>query len=236
MKAANARKARERREDRRSGFGDSPWVSAGYAVPTKKRITREQLLEALLQQGIEVSTSDLLHWQAQGVIPYGIRAWNPEKGVSRILYPGWMIAVLAEVRRLQGQKRKLQDIGPELHAVAAEESGWDAYGELEGEESARPSSQRASDSLVRELKSTLDAIAHEYKQQSQRSVVRIQAHLEFAGSSEGTTLVVRIADESGKRFLIEGFYPRRFELLLSQPPSEPLGARQSGSASDRHYQ
>jgi hypothetical protein len=165
------------------------WVLPGFVVPDDEElITREELLGQLQTQGVEVDVDDLRNWQTQGVIPYGERVWHKETGRTRVVYPTWMVPVLAQLRHLQGKGKTLQDIGLDLRATAILRTGH------------YPHVHFLDWSTAGDLAAVLEAIAATYEQHVGRRVASIETRFELAPAGEGGHLVVQVLDERGARF------------------------------------
>ena len=85
------------------------WLAPdGFRLVGGKLITRDELLERLRDEGIDVSIHDLKNWQRLGVLPHGIP--RREGRSTHALYPPQVVIALALVRQLQDQGREMADI------------------------------------------------------------------------------------------------------------------------------
>ncbi len=90
----------------------------------ERRISRDELIARLRDEGLSVTAFDLGNWQAAGVVPFGISRWDGR--VTRTFYPPIMVDIVRSVRALQANGRKLAEIGPLLQEHFAGILGRDA--------------------------------------------------------------------------------------------------------------
>jgi hypothetical protein len=85
------------------------WLDPDEPEPiASELITRDELLERLRNEGINVSSHDLKNWQRLGVLPLGIP--HREGRSTRALYPPQAVIALALVRQLQNQRHDMAEI------------------------------------------------------------------------------------------------------------------------------
>jgi len=91
------------------------WSNPDAEQPTDL-MTRDELVQALNREGVQVTVRDLAFWQSNGAIPYPLK--RRIQGVTQGYYPPWFAELIRELRRLQEDGRKLSEIRPALHALA----------------------------------------------------------------------------------------------------------------------
>ncbi len=86
------------------------WLLPGTPMPDQ--ITRDQLLEELQGEGIDIGERRLMYWVTQGVLPRPWRRWH--EGAPRAFYPTWMIDVISELHTFQDAGLSLEKIKPKV--------------------------------------------------------------------------------------------------------------------------
>ncbi len=84
------------------------WQSPDMPEPARL-YTRDQTLGRIKRLGIKAKLSDIRYWESLGVLPGPVRQWH--EGAVRGLYPGWYIALVYFLRRLQSLKIDLDHAG-----------------------------------------------------------------------------------------------------------------------------
>jgi hypothetical protein len=86
------------------------------APEPKAFLTREHIIDRLHEDGIMVSSDAIALWQRRGLLPY------PDKrreGTATIgYYPDWIVQVIRELRRFQGEGVRLRDMQVPLRRYA----------------------------------------------------------------------------------------------------------------------
>lgn len=83
--------------------------------PVTDLLTREEIAEAVKELGRTVQPSDMRYWEAEGIIPRGVRQWHND--ASRMVYPGWYVPMLMDLRSLQEAGMPLEAISRGLRGI-----------------------------------------------------------------------------------------------------------------------
>jgi DNA-binding transcriptional MerR regulator len=79
-------------------------------------LTREDLVDRLRAEGVDVTPDAIALWQRRGLLPYPTKR---RKGTATVgYYPAWVADLVRELRRLQAEGMKLEQIVPHLRARA----------------------------------------------------------------------------------------------------------------------
>jgi len=84
-------------------------------------MTRTELVARLQDEGITVEANDFRYWQAEAVIPHGIRRWH--NGKTQTVYPPRMLNLIRQLRRLKDDGYIVRKTGPRLRSVRASDHG-----------------------------------------------------------------------------------------------------------------
>ncbi|MDP9470661.1 MAG: helix-turn-helix domain-containing protein [Chloroflexota bacterium] len=97
------------------------WMSdAAPDVPEPtKLLTREEFLAELNRIGQDVDEGTLRFWENRGVLPRGVRRWDPAVRARRAYYPPWMLAMVLLLRALQRSGLSLQEVTTRLRSYAS---------------------------------------------------------------------------------------------------------------------
>jgi len=91
------------------------WLGHDAPEPTEM-LSREQLIDRLRADHINVTSATIALWQRRGLLPYPTKR---REGTATIgYYPNWIATLVQELRRLQGSGLKLEQIGPHLRSLA----------------------------------------------------------------------------------------------------------------------
>src|SRR5262249_20186862 len=94
------------------------WEAKGaLESTTDSLLTRTELLDELRRQGVAIPERTLMYWEEIGALPRPVRRHH--KGLTRVVYPRWTLALIADVPRLQQAGYSLQDIGRRFQQVVA---------------------------------------------------------------------------------------------------------------------
>jgi len=86
------------------------------APETASLLTREEVIDQLQAQGIDVNKVALVYWEKSGILPRAVRRWRD--GAPRALYPAWALPVISTVRGLQGTS-SLTELAPKIRELAS---------------------------------------------------------------------------------------------------------------------
>ncbi len=81
-------------------------------------LTREEFLAELNQLGLDVDEGTLRFWENRGVLPRGVRRWDPTVRARRAYYAPWMLAMVLLLRALQRSGLSLQEVTTRLRSSA----------------------------------------------------------------------------------------------------------------------
>lgn len=73
-------------------------------------LTRDEVIEELTEQGVDVDAGALVWWEKAGILPRPIR--RHRGGAPRALYPWYAVDAVKHLRQLQEQGRTLEQIAP----------------------------------------------------------------------------------------------------------------------------
>ncbi len=93
-------------------------VAPDVPEPTKL-LTREEFLAELNRIGQDVDEGTLRFWENRGVLPRGVRRWDPAVRARRAYYPPWMLAMVLLLRALQRRGLSLQEVTTRLRSYAS---------------------------------------------------------------------------------------------------------------------
>lgn len=95
----------------------STWLDwfAGETSPPTEVMTRDELLEQLRRNGIDVNARTLMYWESKGVLPRPVRRYVG--GSPKATYPAGWIDVVALVRTQQEDGDSLQEIEALVRAM-----------------------------------------------------------------------------------------------------------------------
>jgi len=97
------------------------WMPPGS--PSPPLLSHDELMDELEKVGVPLSPHTLTHWRRIGVIPRPIR--RRYKGVTRPVYPHWLVLAIADLRYRQSKGESLEEITPIMRKVAIEYSMFD---------------------------------------------------------------------------------------------------------------
>src|SRR5215213_2072102 len=80
-------------------------------------LSRDELIDELRSRGLDVAESELLHWQAQQVIPYAEKERIGKVSYTR--YAPWMVDAIQELVRLRTDGMRLLQIRTEMPRIIA---------------------------------------------------------------------------------------------------------------------
>jgi len=83
--------------------------------------TRQQLIAAALDAGIDIDEGPLIWWEKAGVLPRPTR--HHRDGAPRALYPASALHAISVVRQLQNEGLELKDIAQWMRELAEDEAG-----------------------------------------------------------------------------------------------------------------
>lgn len=88
------------------------WMAPGTPEPTEL-ITRDEVIDRLLQRGVKIAARTLAHWESIGATPRPVRRWRD--GAPRALYPDWVVDIAVQVPHfLRYEGLTLSEIGDTL--------------------------------------------------------------------------------------------------------------------------
>jgi DNA-binding transcriptional MerR regulator len=96
------------------------WLPDG--APEPQLITRDELIEWLADNGINLPTRTLESWHRQGVLPYPVRRKHGE--TVKALYPTWFITAIKHLRDSQDRGLSLDKIKPLMRMDALNSIQW----------------------------------------------------------------------------------------------------------------
>lgn len=85
-------------------------------------MSRDELLDALRDRGIDITPRTLERWQAAGALPYPVRRWHED--AVKATYPGWLVPAIAHLRELQDQSVPVARIAQHMRAWAFSAYDW----------------------------------------------------------------------------------------------------------------
>ncbi len=165
------------------------WLGTDEPEPAEV-LTRDELLAALEREGLGVSVDDIRNWQLAGVIPYAVRRWRD--GAVRGLYPGWMVDVVRDLRRLQGEGYKLRQIAPRLPVNERLRRAYAASVPVSGDERWAATNHPFD---LADIPARLRAVAQSHERRTGTRIVRVEAGLDLAG--DAPRFIVKLFDERG---------------------------------------
>ncbi len=168
---------------------DPPWSPVGAPEPDEL-MTRDELIEALNREGLGVSVGDLRNWQSAGVVPYAVKRWTGD--ATRGVYPGWMVDVVRDLRRLQGEGYKLRQIGPLLRTNERLRRAYAESTPLSGSERWAATNRPAD---LADIGPRLRAVAQSHELRTGTRICRVEAVLELDG--DDPRLLIRLHDDRG---------------------------------------
>lgn len=90
--------------------------------PMPEVLSRDELLEALRDRGIEISPYTLEHYRRNGVLPRPVR--QRHGGVTQPVYPVWFIPAIEHLKQLQAEGKSLEEIKPWMRSWALSTVQW----------------------------------------------------------------------------------------------------------------
>ncbi len=124
-------------------------------TPEPLLITRDELIGALRERGVDVNEVTLVYWEREGILPRPIR--RRHAGAPRALYPVYAINAVEHLRQLQDAGRTLDQIAPLMRTWALAQVDWrDPLGESLTE--ARAALLRVAEALHADV-TTVNTIA-----------------------------------------------------------------------------
>jgi len=190
---------KDAKKPRRETWED--WLPAGAAV-SDDLLTRDDLIAALHSIGGDVTADDFRNWQRAGVIPYGTLRWHEETHATRTFYPRLMVQIIAQLRTLQRDGYKLQEIGPRLRSFAFYQSIMNEPSTPEEDHDARLGFETPMNEILK-LKPLLVTIAEIHGRHVGRNVTRVEVRLTIDpddSDNRVSGLAVDVIDESGALF------------------------------------
>jgi len=94
------------------------WQPTGTPDPDEL-LTRVEFVSCMNDLGIDVDVRALLYWERLGTLPRGVR--KRVNKATYVFYPRWLMRSVARLRRLQGSGMSLDQIGPRLREMAADD-------------------------------------------------------------------------------------------------------------------
>lgn len=96
------------------------WMPEG--VPEPDVLSRDELMEALAERGVNISTHTFDHYRRVGVLPRPVR--QHYGGVTQAVYPAWFVPAVLSIRRQLAAGRSLEQIKPTMRAWALKDVRW----------------------------------------------------------------------------------------------------------------
>jgi len=94
------------------------WQPPGTPDPDEL-LTRVEFVAGMNDLGIDVDVRALLYWERFGILPRGVR--KRINKATYVFYPRWLMRSVARLRRLQAIGLSLDQIGPRLRELAADD-------------------------------------------------------------------------------------------------------------------
>lgn len=82
------------------------WMPDG--APEPEVLSRDELLEALEANGVNLTASGLNYYRQKGVIPRPVH--QRYQGKTQAVYPAWMIQAIVHAKKLQAMGKTLEEI------------------------------------------------------------------------------------------------------------------------------
>ncbi len=174
------------------------WLPEGVPEPDlAELLSRDELIQALQDRGIDVSARTLAYWESEGVTPRPVRRWRG--GAPAALYPSWFVDAVAFVRQSQASGIPLRIIGPLLRSWSLLRYSHEI---AEHEEQLR--ARRKYQPSPEDIEPPVAALAHQ--------------HRRVHGGPPIVKAEIRFTDATGVEFVVHSFAPPPAPEDLVAPP------------------